>query len=99
MTGMIKQRMFPAKIIIYPPIDHAIRKAVVIPVAGLPHNHPSFPNYKPTFQAKKRWAEAVHAAGIMGATVGKVENGVHFFPDKSLYQYDKLSCLSALPQP
>lgn len=45
------QRPCPAKITILSPVDHDIRKAVIVP-AAIPHNHPFCPWDKRTRKAK-----------------------------------------------
>ncbi|KIJ40080.1 hypothetical protein M422DRAFT_49367 [Sphaerobolus stellatus SS14] len=41
-----------------------------------PYNHPSFPSAKLTYQGKAAYQEAIRRAGIIGATVHKVDNAV-----------------------
>ena len=75
VTGEIQEWRCQATITIYSPLDPTIRKAIIIPGAGLPHNHPSFPLQKLTIPAKKAYMLALTQAGVTGATVGKVDHG------------------------
>ncbi|KIJ42596.1 hypothetical protein M422DRAFT_254378 [Sphaerobolus stellatus SS14] len=74
--GTIKRRPCNARLTIYSPVNRSIRKAIVIPTQDRPHNHPSFPSAKLTYQGKTAYQEAIRRAGIIGATVHKVDNAV-----------------------
>ncbi|KIJ47697.1 hypothetical protein M422DRAFT_248703 [Sphaerobolus stellatus SS14] len=69
-----KRPTLTSPITIFVPIDRSIRQAIIIPVAGRPHNHPSFPLHKLTYEAKLKYESAVEQAGIVGATVRKVDS-------------------------
>ena len=73
--GKISQHSCHASFTIFSPIDHTLRKAIIIPAAGRPHNHPSFPMHKLTYEAKLKYESAVQETGTIGATVQKVDNG------------------------
>lgn len=60
----MQQRPCPAKITIFSPVDHSLRRAVVIPAPGIPHNHPFCPWDKRTRRARA----AARAAGVMNQT-------------------------------
>ncbi|KIJ37165.1 hypothetical protein M422DRAFT_260325 [Sphaerobolus stellatus SS14] len=74
--GTIKHRPCNACLTIYSPVDRSIRKAIVIPAQDMPHNHPSFPSAKLTYQGNAAYQEAIRRVGIIGATVHKVDNAV-----------------------
>ncbi|KAF8518841.1 hypothetical protein BU17DRAFT_90642 [Hysterangium stoloniferum] len=73
LNGLITWHQCPAQIIIYTPIDHSIRKAVVITTPGLPHNHPPYALQKLTFEATELYVEAIEAVGLLGSTVGQID--------------------------
>jgi hypothetical protein len=60
---------------IYIPLDTSIRMAVVIPNHLHPHSHPMPLFIKLSHDVKIKYAELIHAAGLLGATVKKVDNG------------------------
>ena len=70
------QRPCNAAFTIYSPLDHNIKKAIIIPAPGRPHNHPSFPQHKLTYEAKLKYEAAIDEVGLLGATVRKVDTGV-----------------------
>ncbi|KAF8508388.1 hypothetical protein JB92DRAFT_638203 [Gautieria morchelliformis] len=69
----MEQRPCPAKITVFSPVDHSLRKAVVIPAPGIPHNHPFCPWDKRTRRAKA----AARAVGAMDQTSGNVDRTSH----------------------
>ncbi|KIJ43436.1 hypothetical protein M422DRAFT_253319 [Sphaerobolus stellatus SS14] len=73
VRGGIDYRPCSAKITIYCPIDQNIRKAIIIPAAGQPHSHPSFPRSKLTYDARIAYTEAIQTLGVGGVTVEKVD--------------------------
>ncbi|KIJ33653.1 hypothetical protein M422DRAFT_264268 [Sphaerobolus stellatus SS14] len=58
------------------PADEGHTEAIVIPTQDRPHNHPSFSSMKLTYQGKAAYHQAIRRAGIIEATVHKVDNAV-----------------------
>jgi len=73
--GNVSQRGCGAGFTIFSPVDHNIRKAIIIPTPGKPHNHPSFPMQKLTYEARVKYEAAIDQAGILGAMVQRVDTG------------------------
>jgi len=73
--GQITNTPCSAKILIFSPIDTSICKAIIITTPDLPHNHPPYSSERPTIEAKEIYREAAEKAGIIGATVGKIDHG------------------------
>lgn len=63
-----------AKMIIYFPVDRSDRRAIVL-FTGEPHNHPMPASTKLSYAGKTKYCEAIHAAGMVGLTVGKCDRG------------------------
>ena len=63
-----------AQIDIYEPVDENDRRAIVLLKNA--HSHPTPQYTKVSIEAQDRYKKAVIAAGVMGATVGKVERGM-----------------------
>ena len=59
----------------YTPLAENVRKVIVIPEHGKPHNHPSYPLNKHTFTSTTVYNKALNAIGTFGATVSTVDNG------------------------
>jgi hypothetical protein len=60
---------------IFVPVDVNLRMAVVVPNHRIPHNHPMPVMMKASYDAKASYRESIAAAGVLGATVKKVDNG------------------------
>ena len=71
----MEQRKCSAQIIIFSPLEDTPRKAVVVPVAGKPHNHPSYASEKLNYIAADAWRAAVSVSGPLGKTVGQIMRG------------------------
>ncbi|KAJ7727651.1 hypothetical protein DFH07DRAFT_782395 [Mycena maculata] len=73
VRGHLLRRPCPAKILILIPIDEGDLRAVVIPKAGTPHNHPTFPRAKLPFAAESEYNKCIASAGPIGATTLRVD--------------------------
>ena len=62
-----------ARLQVWYPVDRSDRRAIVM-VKG-PHNHPTPKHEKPTLESSRKYADAVKAAGIYGATPVRVDGG------------------------
>ncbi|KAJ6618034.1 hypothetical protein B0H10DRAFT_1947836 [Mycena sp. CBHHK59/15] len=71
----IQHHKCPCKLSIYVPIDTRVRKVLLFHPKSVPHNHPIPPLLKLSHEARSKYTEAVAAAGIVGSTVAKVDNG------------------------
>jgi hypothetical protein len=76
VTGSIQQWCCKAEITIYIPVDSNIHKAIIIPGARQPHNHPSFPQERLTLEAKEVYTQAIDEVGVLGAIVNRIDNGL-----------------------
>ena len=76
IKGKISHCKCTAHLTIYSPKVDGLLKAIILPSPGRPHKHPSFPQRKLTIEAQTKYTQAIHALGIVGATVGKVDNGM-----------------------
>lgn len=56
-------------------MDSSIRKALVIHPKNVPHNHPMPPMTKASYELRATYRDCVEAAGCVGSTVSKVDNG------------------------
>jgi hypothetical protein len=63
---------------IYVPEDPTIRKAIVVntKIDAQPHNHSILPPTKASIIIKNMYKACIEAAGIVGSTVRKVDNGM-----------------------
>ncbi|KIJ22794.1 hypothetical protein M422DRAFT_276720 [Sphaerobolus stellatus SS14] len=68
----MKQCKYSAQIIIFSPINKNEKKAVVIPLPGKPHSHPSNTSSKFTYAAADAWRTAIEVAGPIGKSVGQI---------------------------
>ena len=75
IQGILVHRPCKAHMVIYSPLDHSDRRAIVAFTAE-PHNHPMPPHTKLSYEAKAKYREAIQAAGTTGLTVGKCERGM-----------------------
>ncbi|KAJ7744261.1 hypothetical protein DFH07DRAFT_963793 [Mycena maculata] len=73
VRGHLLRRPCLAKILILIPIDEGDLRAVVIPKAGIPHNHPTFPRAKLPFAAESEYNKCIASAGPIGATTLRVD--------------------------
>ncbi|KAJ7702531.1 hypothetical protein B0H16DRAFT_1639892 [Mycena metata] len=73
VRGTLSKNKCPAKILILIPIDGTDLRAVVIPKAGTPHNHPLFPRSKVLFEAASKYKECITATGPIGTTTLRVD--------------------------
>jgi hypothetical protein len=58
------------------PVDHTIRKAIVITMPGQLYNHPLYPLEKLTFAAIEDYQAAIKAVGALGRTVTDIDKGM-----------------------
>jgi hypothetical protein len=63
----------------YIPVDPTIRKVLIFHPKCVPHNHPIAPPLKLSHDAKSHFLKCVHAVGLIGTSVAKVDNGITFF--------------------
>lgn len=68
VRGTLTRQLCPAKILIFIPIDSDDMRAVVIPKAGIPHNHPIFPRAKVPFAAASQYRKCIESTGPIGTT-------------------------------
>ncbi|KIJ33118.1 hypothetical protein M422DRAFT_783248 [Sphaerobolus stellatus SS14] len=97
VQGLIEKRPCSAEIVIYSPVNTNIRKAVVIPQPGKPHNHPSYAPEKLTYAAAEAFRAAVQAAGPLGKTVGGIMRApttAAILADRSSSEPMKFACLA-----
>ncbi|KAJ7908033.1 hypothetical protein B0H13DRAFT_1879033 [Mycena leptocephala] len=73
VRGTLVKRTCPAKILILIPVDENDLRAVVIPAAGMRHNHPLFPRTKVPFVAASQYIQCVESNGPIGATTLRVD--------------------------
>ncbi|KAJ7286818.1 hypothetical protein C8J57DRAFT_1215125 [Mycena rebaudengoi] len=74
-TSRIINRACFATLTIYVPIDPSIRKALIVHPGNTPHNHPMPPQTKAFYGLKNSYRKAINSAGVVGATVAKVDHG------------------------
>ncbi|KIJ24642.1 hypothetical protein M422DRAFT_274520 [Sphaerobolus stellatus SS14] len=72
VQGTMKQCKCSAQIIIFSPVNKNEKKAIIIPLPGKPHNHPSNASSKFTYAAADAWRTAIEAAGPIGKSVGQI---------------------------
>jgi hypothetical protein len=84
VEAAIEQRPCPARLTVFSPVDHSLRKAVVIPAPGIPHNHPFCPSDKRTRRAKA----AVRAVGAMDQTSRNVDRSAYAQPVRTMFFAD-----------
>ncbi|KAJ6614279.1 hypothetical protein B0H10DRAFT_2436035 [Mycena sp. CBHHK59/15] len=58
----------------YIPVDPTIRKVLIFHPKSVPHNHPIAPPLKLSHDAKSHFLKCVHAVGLIGTSVAKVDN-------------------------
>jgi hypothetical protein len=64
---------------IYVPLDPDLRMACVTFDPAKPHTHPMGPTTKITLDIKEKYRKCVRAAGVLGTTVQKVDDGKQYF--------------------
>jgi hypothetical protein len=74
VQGQIQQYSCNATRSIYVPKDQSIRKALIIH-NNTGHNHPMPVLTKVAFGHKDTYRQCIHANGVLGATVSKIDNG------------------------
>jgi hypothetical protein len=74
----MKRYSCPAHRSIWVPEDPTLRWAVIVPNFEIPHNQPMLPLTKPSYEARRLYANAVNAHGVVTSTVQSVENGELF---------------------
>jgi hypothetical protein len=74
VAAKLKKHICMAQISILVPIDGSLY-AVVIPAAGVPHTHPSFPRTKFPSAVKLKYNECIEAADPVGITTLRVDKG------------------------
>ncbi|KAJ7915276.1 hypothetical protein B0H13DRAFT_1610650, partial [Mycena leptocephala] len=55
------------------PVDENDLRAVVIPKAGVPHNHPAFVRTKTPFQVAQKYKKAAETTGVIGQTTLRID--------------------------
>ena len=53
----------------------SIRKVIIVFEHEKPHNHPVLPAMKASISVKNLYRDCIAAAGLVGSSVGKVDNG------------------------
>lgn len=87
----------PASLGIYVPEDKEIRKAIIVPEAGIPHNHPSFPLKKLTRSAAVQYEKVLAVLNKPGLSITEIDNSMHLFTSGNVsddFQPLSLSILS-----
>lgn len=68
--------------------------ACVVPDHTQPHNHPMPPMTKASYEIKKVYQDCIKAAGVLGATVRKVDDGTWVQIDPRLSHTDVCKAVS-----
>ncbi|KAJ7812272.1 hypothetical protein B0H13DRAFT_1666278 [Mycena leptocephala] len=68
-----EKRKCPAQITVYIPVDETDSRAVVIPAAGVPHNHPHFPRSKVPAAVQHKYYKCIDAADVVGTATLRVD--------------------------
>ncbi|KAF8146022.1 hypothetical protein K438DRAFT_1628949 [Mycena galopus ATCC 62051] len=71
----LQRHACPAKLIILVPIDPTDLRAVVIPIAGRPHSHPSFSRTKVPAVIQQQYQKCIAATSSIGITTLQVDKG------------------------
>ncbi|KAJ7920148.1 hypothetical protein B0H13DRAFT_2319796 [Mycena leptocephala] len=74
VIAKLQKHICAAKLTILVPVDVSLR-AIVIPAAGLPHTHPSFPRAKVPAAVKQQYQKCINATGSAGITTLRVDKG------------------------
>lgn len=75
IRGVFEPQKCHAKLAIFVPIDSTDLRAVIVPEAGVAHNHPSFPRMKVPCAVRMKYANAVEIFGPIAATTLRVDKG------------------------
>ncbi|KAJ7870988.1 hypothetical protein B0H14DRAFT_3571890 [Mycena olivaceomarginata] len=73
VIGHLEAQTCPAELLILIPVDENDLRAVVIPKAGVPHNHPAFVRTKTPFQVAKKYKKAAEITGVIGQTTLRID--------------------------
>ncbi|KAJ7195977.1 hypothetical protein B0H12DRAFT_1245450 [Mycena haematopus] len=68
VVGHLEAQTCPAELLILIPVDENDLQAVVIPKAGIQHNHPAFVRSKTPFQVAQKYKKAAETTGVIGQT-------------------------------
>ncbi|KAF7374069.1 hypothetical protein MSAN_00287800 [Mycena sanguinolenta] len=74
VTSAIVHRQCEARRTIYVPVDERVRKALIIHLHNVAHNHPMPSLKKASFEIKESYRRCITASGCVAATVKKVDN-------------------------
>ncbi|KAJ6451028.1 hypothetical protein C8R45DRAFT_946435 [Mycena sanguinolenta] len=73
VIGKLRKHECRAQLPILVPIDPDDLRAVIIPTAGVPHSHPSFPRTKIPALVKQKYRDCIAAVSAVGATTLRVD--------------------------
>ncbi|KAJ7779351.1 hypothetical protein DFH07DRAFT_950415 [Mycena maculata] len=73
VVGHLEAQTCPAELLILIPVDENDLRAVVIPKAGVPHNHPAFVRTKTPFQVAHKYKKAAEITGVIGQTTLRID--------------------------
>ncbi|KAJ6477691.1 hypothetical protein C8R45DRAFT_934349 [Mycena sanguinolenta] len=73
VVGRLEAQTCPAELLILIPVDENDLRAVVIPKAGVPHNHPAFVRNKTPFQFAQKYKKAAETTGVIGQTTLRID--------------------------
>ncbi|KAF7333760.1 hypothetical protein MVEN_02332700 [Mycena venus] len=73
VVGHLEAQTCPAELLILIPVDENDLRAVVIPKAGVPHNHPAFVRTKTPFQVAQKYKKAAETTGVIGQTTLRID--------------------------
>ncbi|KAJ7858921.1 hypothetical protein B0H14DRAFT_3135338 [Mycena olivaceomarginata] len=77
VIGDLEAQTCPAELLILIPVDENDLRAVVIPKAGVPHNHPAFVRTKTPFQVAKKYKKAAEIRGARELLDEKLPQEMH----------------------
>ncbi|KAJ7081898.1 hypothetical protein C8R43DRAFT_965548 [Mycena crocata] len=73
IVAQLTKHQCNAQLSILVPIDKHDLRAVIIPAAGIPHTHPSFPRTKIPSAMKQKYQQCIDATGGVGATTLRID--------------------------
>ncbi|KAJ6612225.1 hypothetical protein B0H10DRAFT_1952502 [Mycena sp. CBHHK59/15] len=73
VVAKLKKHECRAQLSILVPINDKDLRAVIIPAAGVPHNHPSFTRTKIPAEVKMKYQQCIDAAGPVGMTTLRID--------------------------
>ncbi|KAJ7115572.1 hypothetical protein C8R43DRAFT_1138196 [Mycena crocata] len=73
IVAQLTKHQYNAQLSILVPIDKHDLCAVIIPAAGIPHTHPSFPCAKIPSAIKQKYQQCIDATGGVGATTLRID--------------------------